>query len=80
MYVGIRSKKAMLNNAQSLFELNKKTMCGDHMRDHMRVRSGTYVCAWTAMLRSRGMGSKELEKRSCIYSWKSTPLAEPVLS
>lgn len=40
----------------------------------------TYVCAWTAMLRSRGMGSNELEKRSCMYSWKSTPLAEPVLS
>lgn len=26
----------------------------------------TYVCAWTAMLRSRGMGLKECEKRSCM--------------
>lgn len=28
----------------------------------------THVCAWTAMLRSSGMGLKELAKRSCMYS------------
>lgn len=49
--------------------------------NHRQTRnSSTYVWACMAMLRSRGIGSKELVKRSCMYSWKSTPLAEPVLS
>lgn len=45
-----------------------------------RQRRDTHVCAWTAMLRSRGMGLKEFAKRSCMYSWKSRPLAEPMVS
>ena len=33
-----------------------------------------------AMLRSRGFGSREVAQRSCMYAWKTTPLAERVLS
>lgn len=34
--------------------------------DSVGLKKKTYVCAWTAMLRSSGIGLKEWEKRSCM--------------
>lgn len=60
---------------------NKFSLAALSARPLSRVLgNATYVCACLAVHLSRGSGSKVAANRSCMYSLRSTPLAEHALS